>query len=874
MALVRVSRAEQELSREIAAHLQLLEDRYVAEGMSREDARYAARRAFGGVEQAKELQRDARGFRGLASWPMDLRLGARMLVKSPGLTIIAVIALAVAFGGGATYLEFVNGLVTPSLSVPEGERLVGIVTRDLQQNRPERRVLADFRAWRDGATLIDHLGAAQALPGHGEIITDDGRGALVEGVRISASAFRLIPATPVLGRPLIDADEDPSAPPAAVIGERLWRSVFRRDPAVIGRWLRIGSERYTIAGVMPESFGFPVNHVLWVPLRDPAAAFERGSGPVIDVFGRLKEGATLEAASAELASLSATAGPATENARSTTVTVLPYVDSRIAALDLRQQVLALYAVNLVFVALLGVCAANVATLVFGRTVTRESEITVRTALGASRGRIVSQLFAEALVLTSAAAGVGLLAARMALGWVEAIWRQGNGVEMPFWWNASLDWQTFLYAAVLVLLASLIVGGVPALKATGRQLQARLKHAGAGSTMQFGGLWTSVIVTQVAITVVFLLSVIAMGWSVRGIVEEYEKVAFNRAHYMTAMLEATVGQETTAYIPPAGFIDRLRSSPAVQNVTYTTRLPAADQERTYFDIDGEVRAVRVAHIGPAFFDTFERRFIAGRDFATTELERGAGVAIADESFVRFALGGGPAVGRHVRVKDPNTGELGPWIEIIGVTADMSTSERKTIRDARLYRPIGAARGQDVYVIAHARPGYRHEGLGDIAATMREAGSSASAGRPLRAIGTLDSSGDGDVIEYVFAALAIIAGVALLLATAGVYALISFTLARRTREIGIRIALGASRRRIVTGVLSRALWQIGLGVVCGAIPGLLIAGSVASEMGRNGLAEGSAAAVAVAAFVLGVAAVSCAVPLRRALRIQPTEALRTN
>ena len=871
----RTGRAETELSREITAHLQLLEDQFVAKGMTRDEARYAAKRAFGGVEQAKELQRDARSFRWLAGWPMDLKLGARMLVKSPGITVIAVIALAVAFGAGATYLEFVNGLVRPALRFPGGDRLVGIASTNVTTGFREFRVVDHFKTWREHSTLIELLGGYQSIHSHRDIVSDDGRGVRPEGVRVSAVAFQLVPSAPLLGRPLVAGDEHPSAPLVAVIGESFWTSHFHRSPDVVGQSLTIDNERYTIVGVMPRSFRFPVNHVLWVPLRidDPAR-------PWVTVFGRLREGASIDAAQAEIDAVSRrVATPAGAERRVIRSQVDAYVPALTGSIEFDgDNSLALYAVNLVFVAFLCVCAANVATLVFGRTIARQGEIAVRGALGASRGRIVSQLVAEALVLTSVAALAGLGFTKLLLRWVEPIWRQGQGSEMPFWWNERLDVDTILYTAVLAVVAALIVGGVPGLKATGRDMQGRLKLAGGAGTLQFGRLWTYIIVLQVAFTVVFLLGVVAMGWSFRGITEQFENVAFERAHYATGMLEVTIvhGEpepKGPAYRPADAFLDMLRASPAIQNVTYTTRLPAVDQAQTYFDIDGVTVASRVAHVGPDFFQTFDRRFIAGRDFAMTELESGANVAIVDESFVRFALGGRSAVGRQVRVKDPATGELGPFVEIIGVTADMSSAERKTLRDARVYRPIGASGQADVHVIAHARPGFRQEGLGALVKTFREAAAVAPAGRPLRGLGTLEGGSEGDVIEYVLAALGIVGAVALLLATAGIYALVSFTLSSRTREIGIRTALGASPRRIVTGVLARAMAQIAIGVAGGAVPGFFIAGSVASEMGRNGLAEGLVAAAAVSLFVLIVAALSCAVPLRRALGVQPTEALRT-
>jgi len=208
----------------------------------------------------------------------------------------------------------------------------------------------------------------------------------------------------------------------------------------------------------------------------------------------------------------------------------------------------------------------------------------------------------------------------------------------------------------------------------------------------------------------------------------------------------------------------------------------------------------------------------------------------------------------------------------VTKDVSTAARKTIKDAQLYLPIGAIPPRPVTLVVHAQPGYRSEGLGQVAAALRETAADGPADTRVSLARTMDAGGDGDVVGYLFASLSIVGAVALLLSTAGIYALISFTLARRTREIGIRTALGASPQRIITGILSRALLQIGLGVAVGFVPGVVIVGAVSAELGRNGLVDGLTIGAAVAAFVLIVAAVSCTAPLRRALRVDPTEALR--
>jgi len=269
-------------------------------------------------------------------------------------------------------------------------------------------------------------------------------------------------------------------------------------------------------------------------------------------------------------------------------------------------VVALYAVNLAFVALLGLCAANVATLVFGRTVTREAEITVRTALGASRIRVVAQLVAEAFVLVSIAAGVGLAGASVALRWVRRAWETGQGSAMPFWWNERIDAETLLYTAALAVAAALIVGGVPAVKATGREIQGRLKDAGAGSTMKFGRLWTCVIVMQVAITVVFLLSVVSLAWSIVTIERQYENVAFERGNYLTAWFapnsDVGPGDPAVTFHQRQEFLARLMDTAAVATASYTTRLPGADQESSYFEVNGTAATVRAAHSSRPAADT--------------------------------------------------------------------------------------------------------------------------------------------------------------------------------------------------------------------------------------------------------------------------------
>jgi putative ABC transport system permease protein len=871
--LFRPDRAETDLAREIDAHLRLLEDQFVEKGLPRDEARHAARRAFGGVEQTKELQRDARSIRWLAGWPMDLKLGVRMLAKTPGLTVVGVIALAVAIGAGAAFLELTNDLLNPTLDVPGADRLVGVRAWDFERRVDQTWRLKDFAEWRTHAQLLEDLGAARSTNRH--LTTPDGRIEPVRAVEISAAAFRLMPARPLLGRALSIDDEQPGAPPVAVIGHQIWTSRFNGHPQVVGTLARLGSTDYTVVGVMPEGFAFPVNQNLWIPLKNVEA--------VTQIFGRLKEGATAAAAQAELQALT---GP---QQGKVAVLVRPYVDSIVDEDRQSGEALAFRALNLVFVLLLGICAANVATLVFARTAMREAEITLRTAIGATRGRITAQLFAEALVLSVLAAFAGLSAARFIRLWAKSLWEQGIG-PMPFWWDDGFSSSTVLYAFALAVLAALVVGVVPALKATGRRLQGAIRDVSSGtSTMKFGGIWTGVIATQAAMTVVFIAVIVALGWSsLRK--HAGRDVVYPRDQLLTAraVVDRSNGEpaEWSARMPETlrAIAATLKKEPGVASVSYATALPGTIWEQMVFELQSPaLQTFADAHkateelwssgagVGENFFETVGIPLIAGRTFTAAEIRQNAPVAIVDETFVRTVLGGRSSVGIMLRRRPEAANQQpGPWMEIVGVVKDASNGVRNGPDDAVIYRPAAPAESMRLLVRTH----------GAASAMAQRVYAAAVTVHPDLRLADLKSvaqvAEDDALPERIFLrSFTVISAIALLLATAGIYALVSFTLARRTREIGIRAALGAAPLRIIGGVFSRAFIQIGLGVAAGAVPGFVIIQSIANDVGsmRLSLPAALGATAAVCAFVVAVALASCTVPLRRALRIDPIRALRS-
>ena len=892
--LRKPAQLDADMADEMRFHIEMEAQRLMTrQGLDRQEAQRRAAIAFGGVEKYRGAGRDALRFTWARGLSVDLKLGVRMIGKYPGLTAVAVFALSLAIGAGAAYLEFVNDLLHGQLPFRDGDRIVGIQNWDQQTGEADDRSTFDFVAWRNGLASLEDLGAYRALDRN--LITEDGRAEPVRGVEISAAAFRIAGVPAWIGRPLAAGDERAGAVPVVVLGHDVWVNRFASDPSVVGRSVRVGNAPHTIVGVMPEGFGFPTAHSLWVPLPLNEPPYPRRAGAPIKIFGKLAPGVAITAAQAELTAMArrmATDFPDTH--RHLNPVVQGYVDSLWStAEESTLQRLVLYGANLFFLGLLGLCGANIATLVFARTATRDTEISVRTALGASRARIAGQLFAEALVLSSIAAIAGLTVAYYGLHWVKhTIW-VASGNRLMFWWNDQLSLETFIYAAGLAVAAALIIGVIPALKATGPKVQERLRNAtgGSASGLKFGGIWTGVIVAQVGVTVIFLAIVGTLGWGLYFGNGGNRQVNFAASQYVGARL--TMDRDATT--APAGdqddiqfrdrfrtlftrFADRVAAEPGVAAVTYGAHFPNTNLVEMPVEVDGvplaEVgqRAVQTTSIAPDFLDTFAAPIVAGRGFTEGDLAPGRNVAIVDQTFVRQVLGGQEAVGRQLRHAAFGARRAGPWIEIVGVVKDLTVDTNKVRYDAVIYRPAAAETVHPIRVSVRVN--------GDPSPMLwrlRVIAAEVDASLRLDHVLTLDQMGTADrvAVDFFLRILAGIAIVALVLATAGMYALMAFTVARRTSEIGIRLALGANPRRIVFATFARALAQMGAGVIIGSIPAAALAVNLAPEVSAGADPIRSAAVICTiaAVFMASVTALACVVPARRALRIQPVDTLKT-
>lgn len=841
----------------------------------------------------------------LDSWWLDVKLGVRMLFKYPGLALAggAGIAVAVAIAAGGFSVIYDNFL-TSSVPLEEGDRLVSLELWDSASSKPEPRVLRDYRIWRDELKSVQEIGAFRILAA-----TLIAPGVQPESIRVAAmtaSGFRAARVRPLMGRTLEDDDERPHAPSVVVIGENVWRSRFAGDPAILGRMIQLGATPYAIAGVMPKNFAFPVNDHVWVPLREEGpAGVEPLTGPALMVFGRLAPGASLAAAQAELNAAGqrgALAFPAIY--APLRPQVMPYPQPFVgihSSLDAS----GLVEMQGIFIALLVLVCLNVTILVYTRTATRQAEISLRTALGASRGRIVAQLFIEALVLSGLAALAGVAFAALGIRWVAAV-TSPLASRLPFWVTFRISPGAVLYAVTLSVFAAAIVGILPALQATRRRLQTGLRIADAG--MRLGKTWTVLIVAQVGFAVAILPPAVSAAWNDAR--DGFAGLGFAAQEFLSVQLamdlEEEKGKAAVLARRQTELMRRVEAEPRVSGVTFSLSTPG-DENVARIEAEGsserrpplrpgggttgarsetEIRLVHMNHVDIQFFRVFEVPILAGRGFTPADLvppgigpgrqneERPEGGAVIVNLPFARKIFAGQALGRRIRYVDRASGNgqsRGRWYEIVGIVPDFPTGASPGMRDAEQLKVYHAAAAGQLQPAAIA---IRLRGAGGPAAfapRLREIAAAIDPEIQLSEIQSLDEVMRSEqwISRLTAASFAAITLSVLLLSSAGIYALMSFTVSQRRKEIGIRMALGAHWNQIVASIFSRALLQLAAGAALGAALG------VALERASGGvLLRGNASTVVplVALVVSAVGLLAALGPTRRSLRIKPIEALR--
>ena len=808
----------------------------------------------------------------------DLRLGVRTLRKQPGVSAIAILALALGLGLTTTMFSIINGILLRGLPFPEPHQLYAIGRTSPTQDDP-RASIRDVADWRDQQKAFD--GIAGYSVGAVTLSGPDGGAELASGAFVTPNLFRVLRQPAALGRTLADADGAPGSPPVIVLGDAVWRRRYGADPDILTKTVRANGEEMQIIGVMPARFRFPDREELWLPLRDDPLRTPRGDdGANINVFGRLRPDLSAGAAQLEFATIArrlADAYPTTN--RNVGTRIEPLIDTFVG----REPKAMLYAMlGAVFGVLLIACF-NVANLLLARAAVRTREVAIRAALGGARWRVVSQMLVETLILAAFGSVLGLSIARLG---VTLFNRTIAGDRTPFWVDIRIDPVVLAFVAAVTILSAIAAGIVPALQASGGNLSDGLKDESRGSSsFRMGRISRTLVIAELAASCGLL---VGAGLMTKSVVQlSTFAYGFATDDVLTARIllgwpNASTGAFETDY--PArsprrhqfwvDVVSRVQAEPGVLGASLTSELPGrpaltfgvAIEGKTYADERDETLARR-AVIAPQYFATYDVRVLEGREFLPSDGGAALPVAIVNQSFARrYGPAGGSALGMRFREGIINSRE--PWRTVVGVVPDMFMAGNDSSTLQGYYTPLAQADRWAMNLVVRAR--------GDplaLTKLVRRDVAAIDPDVPLYNEQTQRQLLDERSWRFrVFGSLFIVFGaVALFLASLGLYGVMSFAVSRRTHEVGVRMALGATRMDVLRLFLRQGLTQIGIGVAIGLLLAFILANSLSFVLFRVN-ARDPVVFGAIATLLIVVGIVACLMPARRATRVDPLVALR--
>ena len=798
----------------------------------------------------------------------DLRVAFRKLLRDPALTVISVLALTLGIGLTTMTFSIVYGALYRGLPFDDADRLVHLERSNLAAGIESMEVTVhDFEDWREQQTSFEDLAAFYTTNLN---VTGPEGPERFEGARISAAGLTMLGMQPARGRLFNAEDDDPGSPLVALVGYNVWQERFNGDEEIVGRGVRVNGVPATIVGVMPPDFRFPIRHEMWVPLKLTAAELPRGEGPTMEVFGRLRDGVSHEAAALEIASIARRLEleyPATNEGVGSVAK--PYVREFMGD---ENYLLGWVMLSAVFLVLLIACA-NVANLLLARTAMRTKEVGIRTAMGAPRWRIVGQFLVEALAIAVVGALLGMVIAWGGVSWFRGVMTQ---VGAPFWIDIRLDGPSLLFVVVATGVAAIFAGALPAWQAARADVGEILKDESRGSSsFRLGRLSRGLVVLEVALSFGLL---VGAGLLVKSVVNlNNVDYAFAREDVLTARIGLPEADYATAE-DRLRFLDalaeRLESVPGARGTALSTALPGFWGGQYYFAVDGaqypreqDYPAAHRVAVSPGYFRTYGVEPVRGRVIEDRDREGAVPVAVVNESFARRYYPEDDAVGKRVRVGRSDSEE--PWRTIVGVVPDMHAGGPEDEFPEAMYLPLAQAPAAFVYVSARSAAG----DAATLTGSIREAVNALDRDLPIFAVGVLDERmateyWQWDTFSRLFASFGL---AALLLAGIGLYAVMAFAVSTRTREVGIRMALGAEARDVVGMILRQGLVQLSFGLLLGL--GIAVALGRALTTFLFSVQPGDLsvfAAILVTLLIIGIAA--SVIPAWRATRVDPVEALR--
>jgi predicted permease len=899
----RKGRVESELDAELRFHLEKQVELNIQRGMNPREARYAATRTFGGVEQVKEECRDARGLAFVETLVQDIRYGLRMMRKNPVFTVVAVVSLALGIGANTAIFSLMDAVMIRSLPVAEPQRLV--LLRWVSKDWP-KTVLSNLNgsSWRDevGRTVsssfsydtFQHLRAqgAPVLSGIAAFAdqnkvtaTMDGRSETAEGQLVSGNFWSVLGVNATLGRVFTDSDDQPGAVPAAVISHRYWTRRFARDPSVLGRNIIVNGVALTIVGITPaEFFGMYSGRSpdIFLPLTLQPRIEETWSGDGRAAIGlpdywwtelvaRLKPGVSTGEANARLDPLFRQSivgnGPAPAD-----LPGLMLAPGGQGGRNLRTRFSKpLYILMAVVGLVLLIACANVASLLVAKASARKKEAAVRLALGASRSRLIRQLLTENMMLACLGGAAGLLLANWGARLLVALVPRSS---TPLVLDVAPNFHVLIFSIAISILTSILFGLAPAIHSTRLDLTPALKQAPAyGASSRRLGFGGALVAVQLALSLVVLTGA---SLFVRTLVNlNSVELGFDRRNLLLFSMDGTLSSYKGSAV--TSLYERIRESiaahPAVESVTLSGhRLIGGGGRMEYFLVKSPAMAERKVDVwlhlvGARFFETMRVPLLVGRGIRERDDGSAPRIAVVNEAFVRQFLKGVSPVGERVRWESaPEAGD----IEIVGVVRNAKYAKIQDDAPATLYLPYLQ------HPSAINEMSFEVRTVGNplaIATDVRRAVAAIDKNVPLSDMQTQVQQIDRFLMkERLFATLSAAFGVlALVLAAIGLYGTISYAAARRTSEIGIRMALGASRSSVLWLILRGTLAMLAVGILVGLPASLAAAQLVRSQL--FGLSAMDPASLAGAVVILGALAMAAGwIPARRAARVDPMTALR--
>ena len=796
----------------------------------------------------------------------DLKHGARLLLKSPGVAVASIIALSVGIGLTTTMFSIVYGALYRGLPFPDPENIIhleranaragiesiGVPIHDFQEWRAQQKSFTDLAAFYTGTVNVSGPERAERYGGG----------------FVTANTFRLLGARPILGRDFNEGEDTPGGEPVIIVGHRVWQERFGGRGDVIGETVRVNGVASTIVGVMPEGFEFPIDQDLWVPLKLDPLALKWGTGVLLDVFGRIRPGVPVDAAALEMNAIAQriAIGHPKEN-ENFTVIAKPFVDEYIGD-DITALLMTM--LGAVFLVLLIACT-NVANLLLGRAVMRTKEVGIRTALGANRLRVALQFLTESLVICVIG---GLLGTGFAALGIQLFNMAIAPTDPPYWIVIKLDFAALVFTLGVTFLATLLAGAIPAIQASRSSITEVLKDESRGaSSFRLGRISRALVVFEIALSCGLL---VAAGLTIKSIVK-LRNLDLGLA--MDSVFTSRIGLPETTYPDSAGqvrffetLLQRLDGAAGAVSVAVTSSVPGLGEGRWRFSIEGVIypndherpTAARAA-VSPDYFRTLDIGLVNGRLFNSLDRAGSLPVTVVNRAFeARYFPEG--AIGRRFRIGGTDSEE--PWLTIVGVVEDAYPGSVDDDTREAFFVPFAQTPSRFMTVIARTttRPLALTQSVQDAVAAI-------DSDIPIYFVQSLRGAIHAETWYYrVFGALFMIFGFAALgLAGIGLYAVMAFSVAQRTREVGIRMAIGARAQDVISMILRQGLAQVGVGTFIGIVFAALVSRMLALILFDVNPRDPAIFGLIVTVLAI-VALAACVIPARRATRVDPLEALR--